>query len=299
MKPSTTRSGYLSIAFGLLMIATGPIFVKTIHANGFLVAFWRMAFAGSILTGIMLVRGKGRYDLALGSNWWLIIAGGVILTINLSLWCTALNYVPVANVTLLDNTAPLWVGLLGWLFLGQHVGKAYWVGLALALAGAAIMLGFGDGQRTILASHGNLLGALCGLTYGIYQMITARVRKKVDSLTYTWLMATIATFLLLTVVLLSGQFELALPGQSYVLLFLMALTSQVIGYYLINHALGHLPTGAASVSLIGQPLVATALGALLIGEVPSTLKILGGVLCLVGIFIVHRYMSPVITPAVE
>jgi hypothetical protein len=33
--------------------------------------------------------------------------------------------------------------------------------------------------------------------------------------------------------------------------------------------------------------------------VPSTLKILGGVLCLVGIFIVHRYMSPVITPAVE
>ena len=58
---------------------------------------------------------------------------------------------------------------------------------------------------------------------------------------------------------------------------------------MINHALGHLPTGATSVSLIGQPVLATALGALLIGEVPSTIKILGGLLCLVGIFIVHRF----------
>jgi drug/metabolite transporter (DMT)-like permease len=291
MNPSTARSGYISIAFGVLMIATGPIFVKTIHADGFLVAFWRMAFAAVILTGIMAVRGKGHWHLALGSDWRMAVAGGVVLTINLSLWCTALNYVPVANVTLLDNTAPLWVGLFGWLFLQRLMGKAFWIGLVLALVGAAIMLGFGDGRGAILASPGNLLGVLCGLTFGIYQMITARVREKVDSLTYTWLMAIIATFLLLPVVTLTGQFKTPLAGHSYNLLFLMALTSQVIGYYLINHALGHLPTGAAAVSLIGQPVLTTVLGALLIGEVPSTLKILGGLLCLIGIFIVHRYAA--------
>ena len=65
---TSNRSGYLSIAFGLLMISTGPIFVKTIQANGFLVAFWRMAFAALILTGIMLLRGKGRWHLALGTG---------------------------------------------------------------------------------------------------------------------------------------------------------------------------------------------------------------------------------------
>ena len=84
---------------------------------------------------------------------------------------------------------------------------------------------------------------------------------------------------------------------SYGLIFLMSLTSQVIGWVLMNHALGHLPTGAAAVTLIGQPVLATALGALLIGEVPSTIKVLGGLLCSVGIFIVYRYAAPVISPS--
>ncbi len=281
------------------MIATGPIFVKAIHANGFLVAFWRMAFALLVLTGILLIRRKNRKRLVLGSDWFLAVAGGVVLTINLCLWCTALNYVPVANVTLLDNTAPLWVGLFGWMFLRHRTGRAYWIGLATALAGAAIMLGFGDGQKGAFILPGNLLGVLCGLTYGSYQLITARVREKMDSLSYTWLMAAIATCLLLPVVFFSGQFGYPLAERSYILLFLMALTSQVIGYYLINHALGHLPTGAASVSLIGQPVIATALGALLIGEVPSLVKILGGILCLIGIFIVNLYAAPVVTPVVD
>ena len=294
---TSSRSGYLSIAFGLLMIATGPIFVKTIHANGFLVAFWRLVFAALILTGVLLVRGRGRLKVSLGKDWKLALAGAVIFTINMTLWCVALTYVPVANVTLLDNTAPLWVGLLGWLFLRRRMGAAFWAGLALALAGAAVMVLFGDGQGAFLASPGNLLGVLCGFTYGIYLLITARVRERIDALTYTWLMAVTGTLLLLPVVGFSGLWIPPLPMASYGLIFLMSLTSQVIGWVLINHALGHLPTGAAAVTLIGQPVLATALGALLIGEVPSTLKILGGLLCLVGIFIVHRYAAPVIAPS--
>jgi drug/metabolite transporter (DMT)-like permease len=129
--------------------------------------------------------------------------------------------------------------------------------------------------------------------------ITARVRKYMDSLYYTWLMAVIGVVLLLPVTFFTGQFGQALPWQSYSLIFLMALSSQVIGWYLINQALGHLPTGAAAVTLIGQPLVAITLGALLIGEVPSLVKILGGILCLLGIFIVHRFSTGVITPATD
>jgi len=299
MTPSSARSGYLSIAFGLLMIATGPIFVKTIQANGFLVAFWRLVFAALILTGILLVKGKGRLRVSLGKDWKLALAGAVIFTINMTLWCVALSYVPVANVTLLDNTAPLWVGILGGLFLGRKMGKAFWVGLVLALLGAAMMVLFGDGQGAFLASPGNLLGILCGFTYGIYLLITARVRERVDSLTYTWLMAVTGVAILLPVVGFSGLLIPALPVQSYGLIFLMSLTSQVIGWVLINHALGHLPTGAAAVTLIGQPVLATVLGALLIGEVPSMIKILGGLLCLIGIFFVHRYSAPVISPVSE
>jgi drug/metabolite transporter (DMT)-like permease len=279
------------------MIATGPIFVKTIHTNGFLVAFWRLVFAALLLTGVLLVRGRGRLKVALGKDWKLALTGAVIFTINMTLWCVALTYVPVANVTLLDNTAPLWVGLLGWLFLGRQMGKVFWFGLMLALTGAAVMVLLGDGQGAFLASPGNLLGVLCGLSYGVYLLVTARVRQSIDSLSYTWLMAVTGTLLLLPMVGFSGLLAEPMPLQSYGLIFLMSLTSQVIGWVLINHALGHLPTGAAAVTLIGQPVLATILGALLIGEVPSSVKIAGGILCLAGIFIVHRFAAPVISPA--
>jgi len=286
---TSTRSAYISIIFGLLMIGTGPIFVKTIHANGFLVAFWRLLFAAVILTAVILVQGKGRIDRVRLKQWRLALVGAVVFTINMTLWCVALTYVPVANVTLLDNTAPVWVGLLGWLFLRKRMGWAFWAGLALALIGAAVMIGFGDGRGAFLASPGNLIGILCGFTYGIYLLITARVRERMDSLYYTWLLACTGVVVLLPVVFFSGRLDQPLPLQSYGLIFLMALSSQVVGWYLINHALGHLPTGAAAVTLIGQPIIATTLGALLISEVPSPIKILGGAICLAGIVVVQKY----------
>ncbi len=286
---SSTRSAYLSIAFGVLMLGTGPIFVKAIHANGFLVAFWRMTFAALMMTIIILVRGRGRFDWLRLKEWKQGVWGGVAFTINITLFCTALLYLPVANLTLMDNTAPVWVGLLSWIFLHQRPARAFWLGLVLSLAGAAILIGLGSGQSSAPISPANLLGIFAGISYGAFVFITARVRERMDSLYYTWLMAVIGVVLLLPVTLFTGQFSQALPWQSYGLIFLMALTSQVIGWYLINHALGYLPTSAAAVTLVGQPLVAITLGALLIGEVPSPVRILGGVICLAGIVVVQKY----------
>ncbi len=141
---TSTRAAYLSIAFGVLMLGTGPIFVKAIQANGFLVAFWRMAFAAVMLTAIILVRGKGRFDWLRLKEWRRGVWGGVAFTINISLFCTALLYLPVANLTLLDNTAPVWVGLLGWVILRQRPARAFWLGLVLSLTGAAILIGSGQ-----------------------------------------------------------------------------------------------------------------------------------------------------------
>jgi drug/metabolite transporter (DMT)-like permease len=286
---TSTRPAYLSIIFGVLMLGTGPIFVKAIHANGFLVAFWRMTFAALMLTVVLLLRGKGRLERARLREWRIALAGGVAFTVNISLFCTALLVIPVANLTLLDNTAPVWVGLLGWVFLRQRPVRAFWLGLVLSLTGAAILIGLGSSQSTEADPSANLLGVFAGISYGTFVFITARVRERMDSLVYTWLTALTSVVLLLPVTFFTGQFSQPLPWQSYGLIFLMALTSQVIGWYLINHALGHLPTGAAAVTLIGQPLVAITLGALLIGEVPTALKILGGVICLAGIVVAQKF----------
>lgn len=95
---------------------------------------------------------------------------------------------------------------------------------------------------------------LCGFTYGVFLLITARVRERIDSLTYIWLMTVTGTLLLLPVVGFGGLWAPPLPLSSYGLIFRMSLTSQVVGWVLINHPLGHLPTGAVAVTLLGRPV---------------------------------------------
>jgi len=108
-----------------------------------------------------------------------------------------------------------------------------------------------------------------------------------SSLSYSWLVAVVGGVTLFIVSLASGLLEKPLPLSSYFLIALMAFTSQVVAWLLVNHALGVLPPAAGSVALVGQPIVTTLLGALLINETITWLQALGGAICLGGILLVQ------------
>ncbi len=65
----------------------------------------------------------------------------------------------------------------------------------------------------------------------------------------------------------------------------MALTSQVAGYGLINLSLPRLPAAVTSVLLLIQPVITVVAAAILLGERPSTLQLLGVAALLVGVVI--------------
>ena len=55
---------------------------------------------------------------------------------------SALLLTSAATATLLDNTAPIWVGIGAMIFFGERLRWRYWAGLGLALTGAAVVTGF-------------------------------------------------------------------------------------------------------------------------------------------------------------
>ena len=282
------RKAYLFIGLGVLCIGTGPIFVKFVHANGILVGFYRMLIAALVLTLPVLVRRqKPRSLVSTGAVKWAIL-GGIAFSINVSLWITALSMTTASKVTLLDNTAPIWVGLFGWLLFGKREGWLYWVGLLVTFIGAGLMINISQFQINSLQGGGDFLGVLCGFTYAIYLILTSRTRNRMDSLTYSWILACSGALTLFLVNLALGYLSLPLSLNNLLLIFAMAVSSQVLGWFLINHALGILPVAAASVILLGQPLVATVLGIFILGEVPNLLQAVGGIFCLAGIFIVQK-----------
>ena len=282
------RKGYIAIAVGVALLGTGPIFVKSVHANGILVGFLRMAFGGLMLT-IPAVLSWKKQPLRLnekGNKLWPLL-GSLTYAINIALWCTALNFTTASAVTLLDTTAPVWVGLFAWLFMGKKNGPWYWVGLAVTLAGAALTVGFNSLGVGSAQFKGNMIALASGFSYAAYIIFTQRARRSMSSLSYSWLVAVVGAVTLFVVCMFSGLLGKPLPMSSYILIALMAFTSQVVAWLLVNHALGILPPVAGSVALVGQPIVTTLLGALLINETISWLQALGGAICLAGILLVQ------------
>jgi drug/metabolite transporter (DMT)-like permease len=282
------RKAYLFIGLGVLCVGTGPIFVKFIHAAGSLVGFYRLLFASLFLTLPVLIRNqRTKIEISRGAVKWAIL-GGIAFSVNLGLWSTALSMTTASKVTLLDNTAPIWVGLFGWLLFGKREGWLYWVGLIITFLGAGLMINISHFQINSLQGGGDILGMLCGFTYAIYLILASRTRIRMDGITYSWIVACSGAVTLFLVNLAFGVFSQPLSPESLWLIFAMAISSQVLGWILINHALGLLPVAVASVVLLGQPIVTTILGIFILSEVPSLLQAVGGVICLSGIFIVQK-----------
>ena len=73
--------------------------------------------------------------------FWLALLAGVSYGVDTGLWSTGITMTGVANPTLLANTTPVWVGLGSMLLFRERLGPGFWAGLALAMAGAALILG--------------------------------------------------------------------------------------------------------------------------------------------------------------
>jgi drug/metabolite transporter (DMT)-like permease len=277
----------LALAVGILCIGFSAIFVKLANTTGDVVGFFRLGIATLVLTiPVWLNWRRGRAKLPRGAIG-LGLLGGLTFTADIGMWNTALTMIDAGTATLLGNTAPIWVALGAWFIFREKLHPTYWLGLALALCGAGVIVGL-DAFLGMDTGLGNLLGVLTGVSYGAYQLVTQRAREHIDSLTYTWLFSGVGALAFLALSLLLRHPLVGLPTRSYFALLGLGLISHVGGWVLINYAFGHLRASLASVTLLGQPIVTALVAMPLLGEMPGVWHVGGGLMVLAGIYVVHR-----------
>jgi len=138
---------------------------------------------------------------------------------------------------------------------------------------------------------GNTLALLAAFAMGAYLIIGGQLRTRIDLLSYLTLIYSIAAIILLAVTLIMGYSLFGYSGQTYLMMVLLALVPQLIGHSSLNLAVRLVPVTLVSVAILGEPVGATLLGGLILGELPTVNETVGGVLILGGIFIVLRYTS--------
>jgi drug/metabolite transporter (DMT)-like permease len=287
MPPKQPFLPYLALATGIICLSFSAMFGKWANAPGPVIGFYRIGLATIILLPIFVHRLR-KNGLKIPKTVILLpILGGVFTAFDLGTWNSSLRYTSAANATLLGNTAPLWVALFAWLVFRQKLRRLFWVGLALALGGAVIVLGSDFIQHPTIGL-GDLLAMTAGVFYAGYFLVTEKGRQKLDTLSYVWLVDLIAAFTLLVITLGMNMPLSGYPTQSYLAFLGAALVSQVGGYLSIGYALGHLPASVVSPTLIGQPVVTAVLAIPLLGEALRIEQWLGGLVVLLGIYLVHR-----------
>jgi drug/metabolite transporter (DMT)-like permease len=277
---------YLALAAGILSLGFSAIFVTWANAPGPVMAFYRIGIATLILSPFFYKTQRGRFKLTRIVLIFPII-GGLFTALDHAVWNTAVLYTTAANATLLGNTAPLWVALTAWLIFKERLEGLFWAGLALALTGAAVVLGY-DFLIHPSLGLGDILAMLAGFFYAGYLVITQMGRRHLATVSYIWIVNLSSTAFLLVMSLALGMPLTGYSGQTYLAFLGAAVVSQILGYLSIAYALGRLPASVVSPTILGQPVVTALLAAPLLGEHLQPYQGLGGLTVLAGIFLVHK-----------
>jgi drug/metabolite transporter (DMT)-like permease len=281
---------YLALAIGVSALSLSAMFIRWAEAPGPITGFYRLFISTILLTPLFLRQQK---QLAPIERKYLLfpIIGGIFTACDFALWNSSLKYTTAANATLLGNTAPLWVALIALFIFREKLRGVFWFGLAIALTGAALVMG-SDFLHHPALGLGDVLASTGAVFYASYQLTTQRGRRYIDPFRYIWLVGISATIGMLIINIALGNSFTGYPVQTWIIFFVSAIVSQMIGYLAITYALGHLPASIVSPTLIGQPILTTLLAIPMLGEIPNATQWIGGGIALAGIYIVNQSYNP-------
>ncbi len=298
---------FVAILFGIIAVSTASIFIRFAQreATSLVIAAWRLTVASIILVPVAASTHKRELTSLKRGELLLALLSGIFLALHFATWITSLQYTTVASSVVLVSTIPLWVALLSPFTIKEPIRRAVLIGLILALLGGAIV-GISDScsisaGRIICPSlvnfmHGQaFLGdllAVCGAIAGAgYLLIGRKLRSKMSLVSYISLVYGMAAIVLVIIMVSARENPFGYSPQIYLWLILLALIPQLIGHSTFNWALGYLSAAYVSITLLGEPIGSTILAYFILQEKPTAIKLVGGGLILVGIYIASRSES--------
>jgi drug/metabolite transporter (DMT)-like permease len=245
-----------------------------------------LAFVAATRPRLLRVR---RTDLPLLAGYGIVGVAAVQL-----LYFAAVARIPIGVAMLLEFMSPILVAL--WVRFVRRVilPPRMWVGTALALLGLALVAEVWQGLR--LDALGLLFGVGAALCAAAYFLIGERGVSTIPPLALvTWgmVVGAVATAVLAPPWSLPGDVVAAtadfggMAVPVWALLITCAVISTAMAYLLSISAMRYLPANVVSVLALVEPIVATALAWLVLGQALTVVQVLGAVVLLAGATVVQ------------
>ena len=286
------RSPYWVLALSLLGISFAGPLVRLSSADPVVIAVWRLGFSLLIVGVFLVATGEWRDWRRITSRELVLAAvGGVSLALHFWAWNASIHLTTIAASVTLVNLQPAVVATISAITLREAPSRRQIVGIAIAIAGAFIIAapdlegGFApSGNRPLL---GNLLAVSAAFTAALYYTIGRRLRPSLGIWAYVGIVYSTA-FVTLTLIALSRGIALAPQPEREIGIFAaLALGPMLVGHTGMNWALKFLPAYVVNLTVLGEPVGATILGAFIpaIRQIPTVATLVGGAIVLAGVVI--------------
>ncbi len=284
---SRSLSARRSELIGLGMVATAAVLwglIGPVARVGFRegispleLGFWRALIAGGLCAGLALGRGQARIHSrdALG-----IVGFGIAgVALFFSAYFFAVEHAGAALAAILLYTAPAWVAIASFLWLGERLTARTTAAVILTLAGVA-GVALGGGGTATFNLPGIVWGLLAGMSYALYYLVGRRYFARYGTVTVMAYALPVGALALLPLV----SFQPKSLAAWQAILFL-ALVPTFAAYLIYGAGVVRVaPTRAATVAAI-EPVVAAAAAFGFWGERFTAGGYLGAALVLTAVFL--------------
>jgi len=280
------RRGLILIVFASMMWGTTGLTSRVLNrlsaVDALSVGALRLLTAFPALLLLAQALAPGSLRPLLKREWRaVLIMGAAMAGYNGSFFAALARTSVTAGTLLALCTAPLFVAVLARLFLHEPLTRPVLLALAAGLSGTILLVG-GQGGRDLLRldyALGNLLALAAGLSYAVYALVGRAKSRGAPPASLAALSFTTAAILLTPFALANG---LRLPTNfpAWLAVLYLGLIPTALAYALYLSGLRSVPATMASVGTLIEPLTASLLAALFLGERLTPSGLLGAGLLL-------------------
>jgi drug/metabolite transporter (DMT)-like permease len=282
---------FFILLLGAGLIGLAPLFVRWSELSPSWILFYRMFLALPFLALINIYFNKQQaFKLRNGKSLLFAMIAAFAFATDMSAWHWSIQYTSIANSTIIVNTAPIYVVILGIFLFKESVSGRFLVSFVSTYVGVFGLVYFSS-TKTDGALFGDALALMAAFMYAIYLLIISRLGKEssINIIFYTTLFTCL--FSLIPALIESRDF---LPASKIEIinLFAMAILCQVGGQFFITYSMPKITASLGSVGLLMQPIVATIFGALIFLEYLNFTQLCFVILALVGIYFARLEINP-------
>ncbi len=274
--------GLVYVGLAVFLFSTSPLLIRyAAPLSPFEITFGRLTMAAAVVAVLALFT---RQRLAIArADIPKFLLYGLIAALHFLLYVAAISQTSIAHALTLTYTSPIFVTLFSALFLRERIARQKYIGVAVAVAGTAILAGF-EPRITPQMLLGDLMALGSAIAFGLYSVAGRFERRGYPLLCYAAVVYGAAALWTLPAALIGRTGTYPVPS-------LLAVVAQgvlllAVGHTLYNASLRRVH--ATYVNLVSTQEVTGGilLGALVLGEMPSPNALIGAIVTLAGVAMV-------------